>query len=219
MKQQSGSSAMFNILYSMIPLLGFWLIEKYWGLQAGIIAAVVLSFIEVAWVYYREKRLEPFAVWSAVLIVIMGFISWVTESATLILLKPAIFEGIFAIIFLFSSFIGKPFMAVMAERQLKGQTITTFHSIYFKGLNLRIGIFFLIHTILTVYAALYLSKDAWFFVKGILFYLMFFIFFAFEFVYSRFRAKRYHEKMESQYAFLQYQQNLAKQIREGKARE
>ncbi|WP_372371480.1 inner membrane-spanning protein YciB [Candidatus Uabimicrobium sp. HlEnr_7] len=219
MKQPSGSSAMFNIFYSMIPLLGFWLIEKYYGLQAGIIAAIVLSFIEVAWVYYREKRLEPFAVWSAVLIVLMGVISWITESATLILLKPAIFEGIFAVIFLFSSFIGKPFMEIMAQKQLKGQNITAFHSMYFKGLNFRIGVFFLIHTILTVYAALYLSKDAWFFVKGILFYMMFFVFFAFEFVYSRLKAKRYREKMEGQYAFLQYQQDMVKQIREGKHNE
>lgn len=217
--KQTGSSAIFSIFYSMIPLLGFWIIEEYWGLQAGIVAAIILSFIEVAWIYYREKRFEAFAVWSAVLIVIMGAISWITNSAVLILLKPAIFEGIFAIIFIFTSIIGKPFMAIMAKKQLKGQPITAFHKEYFNGLNLRIGIFFLIHTMMTVYAALYGSRGMWVLVKGVLFYVLFFVFFAIEFVYSRFRAKRYHEKMELQQAFLESQSNMIEQMRRGSKNE
>ena len=52
----SKNMIIFNILYSLVPLLGFWIIEEWYGLTAGIVAAIILGVGEIAWVFYKEKR-------------------------------------------------------------------------------------------------------------------------------------------------------------------
>jgi len=209
----SRAKLILNLCYSLIPLLAFWIIEQEYGVEAGVIVAIILAIIEVVWIYVRERRLESFAVWSAVLIIIMGIVSWQTKDKMWIYLKPAIFEGIFAAIFIITSIIGKPFMLIMAQRQFgHDQPFNEFQLRYFRGLNWRIGILFIIHTALTVYTAIW-YQDAWAFVKLPLFFILFAIFFAGEFVYSRFTFRHYLERLQSQQDFLQYQKNMIEQIR------
>ncbi len=209
----SRSMLMFNILYSMIPLIGFWIVEEKYGLEAGIIAAIVLGVAEVVWIYIKEHRLEPFAFWSAILVVVMGGISWWLESSTIIRLKPAILEGVFAAVFLVSSLLGKPFMVIMAEKQFGNFIQNPLQMRYLNGLNVRIGILFVLHTAVTVYAAIWLSLSAWVFVKGILFYVFFAIFFVFEFLYSRFFMSRESQKILHQQVFLEYQRQMIQNLR------
>lgn len=209
----SRSMLMFNILYSMIPLLGFWLIEEYYGLQAGIIAAIVLGIGEVGWVYWKEHRLEPFALWSAVLVVVMGMISWVMDNSVVIRLKPAVLEGVFAGMFLVSSWLHKPLMVVLAKKQFGNLIQNPLQISYMEGLNIRLGILFLVHTIITIYAAIYLSLSAWALVKGVLFYVLFFIFFGIEFFYSRYFFRQQAQTMSDHAAFLAYQRLMVQQIR------
>ena len=212
----SRGQLLFNLAYSMVPLLGFWLVEKYYGLHAGVIAAVVLALAEVIWVYYHERRLEFFAVFSAILVIVMGLISWQLESTVILRLKPAIIEGIFAALLLGSSLSGKPFLLIIARKQLGQTELPPLQLSYLRGVNWRVGLLFLLHTLVTVYAALMLSMDAWAFVKGVLFYLLFAVYCAGEFIYSRWRIKRQHEQWQKQQAFLDYQRDIIRQVRSGK---
>ena len=211
----SRGQLMFNLAYSMVPLLGFWLVEKYYGLHAGVAVAVVLALAEVGWVYYHERRLEPFAAFSAVLVIVMGLISWQMESTVILRLKPAIIEGLFAALLLVSSLFGKPFLLIIARKQLGQTEFNPLQLSYLHGVNWRVGLLFLLHTLTTVYAALALSMDAWAFIKGILFYALFAVYFAGEFAYSRWRAKRQHEQWQKQQAFLAYQRDIIRQVRSG----
>jgi hypothetical protein len=81
-------------------------------------------------------------------------------------------------------------MLIMANKQLKGVEFNEIQISYFYGLNWRIGVLFLLHTLLTVYAAFFLSTNAWFFVTGLFFYVLFFLFFLLEFCYSRFVIRK-----------------------------
>ncbi len=199
----------------MIPVIGFLCIEYFWGLEEGIIAAIILGIGEVAWVYYKEKRFEPFAISSALLVIIMGEVSWYSENRVIILLKPAIIEGIFASIFLVSSLMKKPFMLVIAKKQFGDASFSDFQLHYFNGLNFRVGILFLLHTLVTIYAAFYFSSAGYAFVKGVLFYIMFAIFFAGEFIYSRFfMRKRHMQEMADQQMFLEYQRRTIQKMRQ-----
>ena len=213
----SRSSLLFNILYSMVPLLGYWWVEESFGLGAGIVAAIVLGLGEVVWVYWKEHRLEPFSLWSAILVVVLGGLSWLMENDVMIKLKPAVLEGVFAGIFIVSSVLGKPFMVVLAQKQFKGMIQHPFQLIYLSGLNLRLGFLFLLHTFVTIYAAIWLSSAAWIFVKGVLFYLLFAVFFGIEFFYSRWQVKQYTQTQMHQQAFLEYQRNLIQQMRQARA--
>jgi intracellular septation protein A len=212
----SRSQLIFNLLYSLVPLIGFWLVEKYWGLEAGIVVAIVLGIGEVAWVYWRERRWEPFSLWSAVLVIVMGIVSWQLESGKILLLKPAIIEAVFASVFIVSSIAKKPFMLLMAQKQFGKVEFNSMQLRYFNGVNWRIGLLFLLHTMMTVYAALWLSSDAWFFAKGVLFYILLALFFLGEFVYARFIVRpRMQREIENQRAFLTYQRELIERMRRG----
>ena len=210
----SRTQLLFNLFYSMVPLIGFWLVEKYWGVIAGIVAAVVLAIGEVVWVYWRERRWEPFAVWSAILVIGMAILSWQLEDERILLLKPAILEGVFALLFLGSSIMGRPFMLLMARKQFGNMPMGDFQTRYLSGVNWRVGILFVIHTLVTVYAALYLSIDAWFWVKGLFFYILFGIFFLGELVYSRWVLRpRMLQYWQHQQAFLEHQKQLLDRVR------
>lgn len=208
------SQLLFNLLYSLVPLIGFWLVEKYWGLEAGIVAAIVLGIGEVAWVYMRERRWEPFSLWSAALVIAMGLLSWQLESGKILLLKPAIIEAVFAAVFIVSSLARKPFMLLMAQKQFGKMEMNEVQLRYFNGVNWRIGLLFLIHTAITVYAALWLSSDAWMVAKGVLFYVLLAFFFVGEFCYARFvmrpRMQRY---LLRQQELLAYQRVLIERMR------
>lgn len=219
------SQLLFSLAYSMVPLLGFWLVEKHWtskygeiaGLKAGIVAALILAVAEVAWFYVRERRWEMFAVWSAVLVIAMGTISWNMHSSVVLRLKPAVFEAVFAAIFLGSSMLKKPFMLIMAKRQMRNVAFNDLQLRYFNGINWRLGLLFLLHTALTVYAALWMSMDGWAFVSGALFYILFFVYFLGEFCYARlvFRRKL-AEYYAGQRAFLDCQRAWIEQVRRPK---
>ncbi|NUM35655.1 MAG: septation protein IspZ [Candidatus Brocadiae bacterium] len=215
MQPPTRGTMIFSLLYSMIPLLGFWLIEKYYSLEAGVIAAIALALAEVAWVYAKEKRFEPFASWSAALIILMGIISWQLQSDLFLKLKPAIFEMIFALLFLVSSCLGKPFMMVMAQKQFGEIGLNSFQAQYLKGVNWRIGFFFLAHVFLIVYASLYFSNDQWLFISGPFFYILLGIYFALEFFYSRFSLRRHIESWQKQQAFLEYQRSIIQKVKAG----
>lgn len=209
----SRSRLLVNVIYSMVPLLGYWLVEVYYGLKTGVIAAIILALAEVIWVYVREKRFEAFSTGSAGLVIIMGGIGWYLESETMLRLKPAIFEGIFAFIIIGSSLLGKPLMLMLASKQFGKIELSEFHQQYFHGLNLRIGLLFAIHTLMIVYAALYGSAAMWAFVSSGLFFIMFILFLALEFLYSRRRLRKYVANVEKQRAFLEYQRDIISHIR------
>lgn len=217
--QPSKKQMTYGLISSVIPLLCFWIVESYYeSVEAGVIAAIVIAFIEVLWVYWREKRWETLAIASAGLVVLMGGVSWYFQSGRVIMLKPAIFEGIFAAVFIGSSLAGKPFMVAMARKQLGNVEFNDFQLQHFAGLNWRVGFFFLIHTLMTLYAAFYLSRQALDFTVGILFFILFFFFFVFEYLYSRRKMKKQAEKWAMENMILEQQREMYRKIRRGSSK-
>lgn len=206
------SSIIFNLLYSIVPLIGFWWIEEKYGLVAGIIAAIVLALLEVIWTLIKERRFEPFSTWSAVLIIVMGVISWKLNNDVFIKLKPAILESVFVGLFFISSLIHKPFLLLVAKKQL-GNSLGDYQTSYLAKLNWHIGMLFLVHVLIIVYSAFWLSHNQWMFVTSVLFYIMFAVFFLIEFVVSRIRFFRYRKQLQSQQIFLQYQRDIIQQMK------
>ena len=57
---------------------------------------------------------------------------------------------------------------------------------------------FITHTVLIVYSAFFMSKQAWAFVSGGLFYIMFAVYFVYEFVKSRKKQKKWKDMHEDE---------------------
>lgn len=180
-----------TLLISLIPLIIFWIVEAYLGLVAGLIAAMVFALGELAWFYFREHRIDRFALMSAILILVLGGISLIFQKGIFFKLKPAVIEGVFAAILLISQLMGKPLLLTMATKQHGKGMLEGPRGKYLKGVNLRLGLFFLGHAGLTLYAALALSTSGWIFVKGVLQMILLGVLLLGEFLYTRFiLAKR-----------------------------
>lgn len=184
-------------LFALLPLIVFYFVEATYGLKAGVIAAIIFGILEVSFEYLKTKKFDLMTISSTLLVIILGLISIYLENDAFIKIKPAILEMVFAIIFLSALFTKTPIMIIMAEKQFK-LTIerTSFQFKYMKAMNIRMGLFFLVHTILTVYSALYMSTGAWMFIKGVLFNVMLGAFFVFEYFYGKYSANKYLINMQ-----------------------
>lgn len=168
-----------------LPLIIFILADSIWGTNIGLIVAVVSGIIEFIISYFKEKTIDKFILLDLGLIVILGMVSIALKNDIFFKLKPALIELIFCIILGISVFSPVNIMMLMARRYMKG---IQFDEAQARQLNRSLRVLFYIflaHTILIVYSAFFMSKGAWAFISGGLFYILFAVYFIFELIRAR----------------------------------
>ncbi len=169
-----------TILPGILPLLVFILADEIWGTETGLYIAVAFGVIQLIVIYFREKKFDKFVFFDTLLIVIMGAISIILDNDIFFKLKPAVIGVILVAVLGISAYSPKNIMMMMSGRYLKGFEMNGQQQ---KAMQRNIRIMFWIflgHTLLVFYSAFFMSKEAWAFISGILFYLVFAGFFVFE---------------------------------------
>jgi intracellular septation protein len=149
----------------LLPIILFTLIEEYYGTLWGLIAALIFGVGEITFELWKYKKVSKITLISNGLIIFLGVISLFTQEGIWFKLQPAFLEfGM--VVFLWGSLVlKKPFLLVLAEQQkINLPAILTAE---FPKLTFRLGIFFLIHTGLAIWSALYWSTTHWALLKGI----------------------------------------------------
>jgi isopentenyldiphosphate isomerase/intracellular septation protein A len=168
-----------------LPLIIFILADSIWGTRVGLIVAVVVGIIELAVSYLKEKTLDKFILLDIGLIVVLGVVSIILENDIFFKLKPALIELIFCVILGISVFSPVNIMMMISRRYMKNITLTDAQQQQFTR-NLRALFYiFIVHTFLIIYSAFFLSKGAWAFISGGLFYILFAVYFIFELIRAR----------------------------------
>lgn len=185
-----------TLLPGLLPLLVFILADEIWGTEIGLYVAVGFGIIQLLVVYFKEKRFDKFVFFDTLLIVCMGVISIVLENDIFFKLKPGIIGLILVGILGISAFSSKNIMMKMSQNYLKGIKINKEQEkVMLRSIRILFWIF-TAHTILVFYSAIYMSKEAWGFISGGLFYLVFAGFFVFELVRNLIlRRKKPKEEM------------------------
>lgn len=195
----SKKSMLKMMLISLAPILAFIFVEEYYGPKAGVIAGISLGILETAFLYITEKRLDKFSLGSTLLIVVMGSLSLFTGDQLFFKLKPAVVNIVMIMVLIGTIIMKKPIMLIFARKQF-GENFTpnAYMLSYFTGISWRLSILLLIHTVMIIYSALYMSNTAWGFVtKGGSFILMG-IYLVLELVYAKFiMPKRFAKKQEA----------------------
>lgn len=177
-----------------LPLLVFIAADAIWGTKIGLIVAVVVGILEFIISYVREKIVDKFILLDVGLIVVLGVVSILLENEIFFKLKPALIELIFCIILGVSVFSPVNVMLLISRRYMKN---IEFGKAQIDQLNksLRIMFYiFLVHTVLIIYSAFFMSKGAWAFISGGLFYIIFGVYFVFELVRNKLKQKQWQEK-------------------------
>lgn len=180
-----------NLLPGLIPLFVFIIAEQIWGLKTGLIVAVLFGIAELVYTFIKTKKIEKFILTDTILLVVLGGISYILDNDLFFKYKPALVEAILALILAVSVFSPKNIVMAMSQRYMKGMTITGDME---KQMNRSLKVLFYItvfHIALIVYSIYYLSNEAWAFISGGLFYILFIGYFAFEFFKNKKISNKY----------------------------
>jgi isopentenyldiphosphate isomerase/intracellular septation protein A len=184
-----------KLLPGFIPLFVFIIADEIWGMKVGLVVAILIGVIEMVITWIKEKRLDGFVLLDTALLLALSGISILLENDLFFKLKPALLELILDAVIGVSAFSSLDIVGKMTRKYMKGIELNTFQEKLFRK-NLR-NLFYIIfaHIILVIYSAFYLSSEAWAFISGGLFYILFALYFGFEFVRNKLKAK--HQIIQS----------------------
>ena len=174
-----------KLLPGFIPLFVFIIADEYWGMKVGIAVALLIGLCEMGYTWIREKRLDRFVFLDTALLVALSGVSILLENEIFFKLKPALIELILTAILGVSVFSSLDIIGSMTRKYMKGIEMNHIQEELFKH-NLR-NLFYIVlaHTALVFYSAFYMSKEAWAFISGGLFYLLFILYFGYEYFKNR----------------------------------
>ena len=153
------------LLGGVLPIAAFAIVEQFYGTTGGIIAGLAFGGAEVAWELWKHGKVHGITLLSNGLVLGLGLLSLWEKDGTFFKMQPAIFMLVMAGVFLISSLLGKPFLVEAAKKQ--NPHLPPFVLERFRGVNVRVGFFFIALAGLSVWSALYWSTAAWATLKGV----------------------------------------------------
>jgi len=175
------------VLGGALPIVVFAVVEQLYGTLGGVIAALVFGGGEIAWELWKTKRVQRITLLSNSLVLVLGLLSLWENDGIFFKMQPAIFMLVFAVVFLVSSMLGKPFFIELARKQNPDLPAIMLDRL--KGMNVRIGFLFIGLAALSAYSALYWSTAAWATLKAVGLPVLLGVYVLFELVYVRVTAR------------------------------
>jgi isopentenyldiphosphate isomerase/intracellular septation protein A len=174
-----------KLLPGFIPLFVFIIADEFWGMKVGVIVALLIGVGEMIYTFSRERRFDRFVLLDTALLIALSGVSILLDNDIFFKLKPALIELILCVILGVSVYSRVDIIGSMTRKYMKGVEMNEVQEMFFKR-NLR-NLFFIVggHTTLVFYSAFYMSKEAWVFISGGLFYVLFVIYFGFEYIKNR----------------------------------
>ena len=140
-------------LFDFFPLLLFFAAFKLYDIYVATAIAIVATFLQVAFIWFKYRRFEPTHIITLVVISFFGGLTLLFHNDAFIMWKPSVVNWIFAVIVLGS---------VLAKRSvikmLMGKQLDLPDQIWHR-LSIAWGLFFLAMGFLNMYVAFYYQLD------------------------------------------------------------
>ena len=181
-----------QMLPGLLPLFIFIAVDEIYGVETGLYAALVFGIAGLLFTWFRERRLDRFILFDTVFLILLGGVSLLFETPIFFKLKPAVIELIICAILGAAAAKPELFLKAMTGRYIKNMELkVTEEGIdAMRKMMLILTAVLLMHTILTVYSAFFMSERAWGFISGVLFYIIFGVFFAGQMIAVKIRRRR-----------------------------
>ena len=186
----SKSELLKKLLPGFIPLFVFIAVDGIWGTRAGLVAALVIGVAEMVWIWIKEKRFDRFVLVDTGLLMALGSVSIALDNDLFFKLKPGLIELILCAVLGVSAFSKLNIIGLMTKRYMKDMEMNEQQVAQFRKTMQLMFFVFLFHTILVFYSAFYLSNEAWAFISGGLFYILFAVVFGYEFVKQKIKLRK-----------------------------
>ena len=178
-----------KLLPGLLPIFVFILVDEFWSTEAGLVVAVVFGVVQLGYVFIREKRFDRFIFFDTALLVALGGISIALNDEIFFKLKPALINLIFCAVLGFSAFSRKNLLMMYTQRYMGEMQMPAGAE---KAMQKTMKIMFwlmLAYTFLIVFSAFYMSKEAWAFISGAFLYILFGLFFLWQFVSAKLKQR------------------------------
>lgn len=137
-----------KFLFDLFPILLFFAVYKFYGIYAATAAAIATTILQVAWQWFRHRRIDRMLLVTLVLIVVLGGATLLLHDRTFVMWKPTAIYWLFATIFFASQFVGeKPLIERMMTHVVEAPNQV------WKRLNLLWGGFFILLGLANLYMA------------------------------------------------------------------
>jgi len=146
-----------KILFDFLPIIIFFGVYKYTG--DIIMATAILipaTILQVAYSWFKTRTIEKMHIVSLVLVILLGGATVLLGDGDFIKWKPTIVNGLFALAFFGSQFIGDKNII----QRMMGDKIELPFKVW-RSLNLAWVGFFIVSAIANLYVAFQFSEEVW----------------------------------------------------------
>lgn len=174
-----------SLIPGLLPLFIYVLADELWGSLIGLYVALGFGILELAFSYIRFKKIEKFVLLDIGLLLLLGSVSVILKDDIFFKLKPAFIELIFAVLIGVSVYSSRNIVFEMSKRYMSDIPVSPEAEIRLNKTLKAILFLTVFHILLVVYSAYFMSKEAWAFISGVLFYLMILAYFGVEILRNR----------------------------------
>jgi len=190
-----------NFAIGFLPIFIFIVTDELYGTKIGLIIAIFSGLVYLGYYFIRFKKIEKMILLDTALILAMGSISLIFENDLFFKIKPALIELILVAILGIHAFSSRPILLDMQKRYVGEIVIPEAQVRMLKQLSRLLFVVILLHTLAIGYTAYYSSKEMWAFVSGGLFYILFGIILAGQWIYIKY-IKPQHSQTEANYEWV-----------------
>ncbi|MCC8999739.1 MAG: septation protein A [Candidatus Contendobacter sp.] len=109
-----------KLLFDFLPILLFFIAYKLADIYVATGVLIGVTLTQVGWIWLRQRRVEKIPLFTAGLVLILGGATLILHDPIFVKWKPTVVNGLFAVAFLGSCFIGrKPLLERMMGEQLE----------------------------------------------------------------------------------------------------
>jgi intracellular septation protein len=145
-----------KFLFDIFPVILFFAAFKFYGIYIATTVAIVATVLQIAWSFFKHRKVENMQWISLALIVVFGGATLLLKDETFIKWKPTVLYWLFATVLAVSHlFFKKNFIRSMMEQQVSAPD-----PVWNKLLFGWVG-FFIVMGCLNIYVAYGYSTDTW----------------------------------------------------------
>jgi len=187
---------LLKMLPGFLPLIVFIIADEVWGTVIGMSVALCFGVCEFIYALIKTRKVDNFILLDTILLAAMGGVSILLDNDVFFKLKPALIEAIFCLIIGVSAFSSNNLILNMSQRYMAGVDVTEQARVQINRSMRNLFWIFCVHVLLVVYAAFKMSNSAWGFISGGLFYAIFGVYFAYEWIMRRMEMRKINSNEE-----------------------
>jgi intracellular septation protein len=145
-----------KFLFDLFPIILFFVAFKIWGIFTATAVAIVATLVQIAWVAFRHRKVDPMLWVSLGVVTVFGGATLVLHNDTFIKWKPTVLYWAFSVALVVSQM---AFNKNLIEAMM-GKQITLPHAIWSK-LSLIWAAFFVLLGLVNLFVAYHYTTDQW----------------------------------------------------------